>query len=92
MREAVLQRMIAEQKGPVLPPPQKRRAIRRHAGLTQQQLSLVVGCSDVSVYLWENGYETPSPKSARRYLKVLERLASLPPGRPMRKDRARRKP
>ncbi len=62
-----------------LPDPARRRAIRRSAGLSQQQVADAVGVSRVTVTLWESGSKTPSGAHLRRYVELLELLDDREP-------------
>lgn len=57
-----------------LPAPQIRSAIRRAAGVTQQQLADELGVDRVTVARWELGHRTPRGELRRRYVDLLEAL------------------
>lgn len=61
---------------PDLPPPREREAIRIAAGLSEEQLGRLVGVSDLSIRIWESGWEEPSGLWAMSYSRVLANLAA----------------
>lgn len=58
-----------------LPPPGRRRALRRRAGLSQAALAGVLRVSRPTIALYESGRRTPRAETAVRYIEVLRRLA-----------------
>lgn len=57
-----------------LPSPTERRAIRRAAGVTLEELAAVVGVSRASIGFWESGQVHPRGENLRRYSLALTRI------------------
>jgi transcriptional regulator with XRE-family HTH domain len=58
-----------------LPAPAVRRYLRQNAGLTQDDVALVLGASREAVSRWERGLRTPRRDARTAYVELLERLA-----------------
>jgi transcriptional regulator with XRE-family HTH domain len=58
-----------------LPSPRARRLLRERAGLTQDELALVVGVSPAAISRWEAGLRQPRRRSVDAYADVLAALA-----------------
>lgn len=61
----------------LLPPPAKRRAIRKAAGASQADIAAAVGVHRESVSRWERGERIPRGPHADAYLAVLARLREI---------------
>ncbi len=59
----------------VLPPPALRRALRKLAGDTQEQVAAEFGVSDGAISYWERSPAGPGRRHQRRYLRLLLRYA-----------------
>ena len=57
-----------------LPSPTDRRAIRKAAGLTLQEVGAAVGVSGQAIGMWEAGSRTPRGPHLERYVDVLRIL------------------
>lgn len=60
---------------PELPPPDERRAIRKRAGLTQDEMAEVVRTSRRSILRWELGQREPRRSARNAYAEALALLA-----------------
>ena len=60
-----------------LPAPATRRALREHAGVSQDTVGKAVGVTRAEVSKWESGSRSPRDGNLDRYLQVLDRLESL---------------
>jgi len=58
-----------------LPPPGRRRRLRRAAGLTQRELAAAVGVARITLARWEAGRFAPRGARRARYVDALARLA-----------------
>jgi HTH-type transcriptional regulator/antitoxin MqsA len=63
-----------------LPPPKVAQAIRRAAGVTQQQLADALGVHVITVGRWEAGTRTPRGELRDRYREVVEELRAFVEG------------
>jgi DNA-binding transcriptional regulator YiaG len=59
-----------------LPPPEVRRAIRRAARVSQQELANELGCHRGTIARFETGTRRPAGQLLLDYLRVLESLSS----------------
>ncbi len=57
-----------------LPEPSVRRAIRRAAGVSLEDIANVVGVTRQAVSLWELGQRTPRPRALNTYVDALRAL------------------
>lgn len=62
--------------GAVLPSPALRRALRKLAGATQEQVAAEFGVSDGAVSYWERSPTGPGRRHQRKYLRLLMRYAA----------------
>jgi transcriptional regulator with XRE-family HTH domain len=58
-----------------LPSPEVARLLRRNAGLSRDEVAELLGVSRWSVWRWEEGIASPTPRVAPAYARLLERLA-----------------
>ena len=73
-REALLD--LRQGRAVPLPPPQQRRAIRKAAGVSAEELGALLGVTEDAVFTWEIGSRNPGRKVRDRYAEVLALLAS----------------
>lgn len=60
-----------------LPPPPRRREIRKSVRATLRDLAAELGVTQLSVSNWERGLHEPRPCHVQPYRELLERLAAL---------------
>jgi DNA-binding transcriptional regulator YiaG len=70
---------IAAARGPELPHPAARVAIRNSARLTQAQVGQIVGVTGQMVGLWEKGANEPTGERRERYAKFLQACLAATP-------------
>jgi HTH-type transcriptional regulator/antitoxin MqsA len=58
-----------------LPPPAARVALRKGAGLVQDDVARSLHVTRATVSRWESGERTPRGESLHRYIEILDRLA-----------------
>ncbi len=58
-----------------LPPPARRRAIRRKAGVSQDEVGAACGVSRATVSHWETGVSSPRGEYLRLYVAALDVMA-----------------
>ncbi|MFI5895609.1 helix-turn-helix domain-containing protein [Actinoplanes sp. NPDC051513] len=60
-----------------LPPPAERRAIRKRADVTLDDVAKALGVEKMTVSRWERGVRQPWPKNRAAYICLLQALAKL---------------
>jgi DNA-binding transcriptional regulator YiaG len=60
-----------------LPPPALRRALRRAAGVSLDDVGAAVGVTGQAVWWWEQGKREPNDENLVRYLELLRELKRL---------------
>jgi DNA-binding transcriptional regulator YiaG len=60
-----------------LPPPSERRAIRRRARASLDDLAAALGVQKMTVSRWERGVAQPWPKHRAAYIGLLQALADV---------------
>lgn len=70
-RDRILERVRVHQ---ALPPPSRRVALRKAAGLTLQEVATAVGVTAAAVWQWERGNRNPNGKHLDAYLDALKAL------------------
>jgi transcriptional regulator with XRE-family HTH domain len=61
-----------------LPPPHRRREIRRCAGVSRQRLAQELNVHPCTIGRWERGHRVPRGDLRLRYARLLVDLASVP--------------
>lgn len=62
-----------------LPPPQRRKAIREAAGVSQERLAQELDVHRVTVARWEHGSRSPRGELLARYVRLLDQLQAVAP-------------
>ncbi len=60
-----------------LPPPAERRAIRRRAGASLEDVAAALGVQKMTISRWERGTREPWPKHLAAYICLLEALDAV---------------
>ena len=76
MREGVAS-LVDRLRATRLPPPYERRAIRKRAGASLEDVAAALGVQKMTVSRWERGTREPWPKHLTAYICLLEALAAI---------------
>lgn len=70
-------RLLSEVRQAQLPERDRRREIRKAAGVTRQEMATALGVSPAAIYKWETESDPRTKAKAKAYRRLLEDLAAL---------------